>query len=226
MVAKSNLLVVVCSLFVSLAFARSAYAEDSWTETVSFRRGDAAAIKVFEPDGYTASVTVDGAAQSDQVPTVLRVPNADSFVLVTITATNGSKWSKKIETKKGSVTELRVKHTAAAAAAPGAKPGRKYFGKFAMSTKMPCDTADGGKIKIEFVTPEGVAAASFIMSMNKPFTGEVPDGDYQVRTFRVETDGTFTYRNTRNGAVHNDGWSALLFCNPKGGGADIQVSAK
>ena len=223
--AKSNLLVVVCSLFVSLAFARSAHAEDSWTETVAFARSDASAIKVFEPDGYTASISVDGNAQTDAVPTVLRVPNSDAFYVVTITAPSGAKWSKKIETKKSFVTELRVKHTATAAGGGGGAK-KKYFGKFAMSAKMPCDTADGGKIKIEFVTPEGAAAASFIMTMNKPFTGEVPDGDYSVRTFRVETDGTFTYRNTRNGAIHGDGWNALLFCNPKGGGADITVFAK
>ena len=222
--AKSNLLVVVCSLFVSLAFARSAHAEDSWTETVAFTRSDASAIKVFEPDGYTASINVEGNAQSDAVPTVLRVPNSDAFYVVTITAPSGAKWSKKIETKKSFVTELRVKHTAAAGT-PGAK-AKKFFGKFAMSSNMPCDTADGGKIKIEFLGADGNAAASFIMTMNKPFTGEVADGDYSVRTFRIETNGTLVYRNTRTAAVHTDGWNALLFCNPKGGGADIQVTAK
>lgn len=223
--AKSNLiLAMVCSLVV-LAFTRSAHAEDSWTETVAFARSDASSIKVFEPDGYTASISVDGQAQSDAVPTVLRVPNSDAFYVVTLTAPNGAKWSKKIETKKSFVTELRVKHTAGAAGSPGAK-AKKYFGKFSMSSKMACDVADGGKIKIEFVGADGNSAASFIMAMNKPFTGEVADGDYSVRTFRVENDGTFTYRNTRTAAIHNDGWQALLFCHPKGGGADIQVTAK
>jgi len=219
------LLVLVCSLFVGLGFARTAHAEDSWTETVAFRRADQAAIKVFEPDGYTATVTVDGQAQTDQVPTVLRVPNADSFVLVTLTAPSGAKWSKKIETKRGSVTELRVKHVAAAGGGAAPTKARKWFGKFAMSTKLPC-TKDGAAFKVEFLDGAGNSAASFTMNDQKPFTGEVPDGEYQVRTFRVEADGTATYRNTRNAVVHADGWVATLFCAAKGGGIDIQVTAK
>lgn len=222
--AKSNLLVVVCSLFVSLAFARSAHAEDSWTETVAFARSDASAIKVFEPDGYTASISVEGNAQTDAVPTVLRVPNSDAFYVVTITAPSGAKWSKKIETKKSFVTELRVKHTAAAAAGGGAR--KKFFGKFSMSPKMTCDSSDGSKLKIDFVAEDGSTAGSFVMAGGKGFTGEVAEGDFQVRVFRVDPDGTTTYRNTRTAAIHADGWKAMLFCNPKAVGADITVSAK
>lgn len=213
---------ILVVILVIVGSAGVASAEDSWTETVAFTRGDASAIKVFEPDGYTAAVTVGGETQSDAVPTVLRVPNSDAFVVVTITAPNGAKWSKKIETKKNHVTELRVKHIAAVAKAPGG--AKKFFGKFVSSTKLPC-RVDSSKTKIEFVGGDGTSVASFLMTENKSFTGEVPEGDYSVRTFRVDPDGTSTYRNTRNASIKADGWVATIFCDPKTG-VDISVSAK
>ena len=203
-----------------VAFASVAYAEE-WSETHSFARGDASAIKVFEPDGYTASVTVDGNVQSDQVPTVLRVPNSDNFVVVTITAPGGAKWSKKIETKKYQVTELRVKHTPAAQAQPSGSK-RKFFGKFTNSKAKPCAVEDNIKTKVEFVTSDGTSAASFMLPGSMSLTGEVPEGDYSVRTFRVDPDGTTTYRNTRSASIKADGWVATMFCTTNGG-VDISV---
>jgi hypothetical protein len=121
---KTTIAIACCVAFTSVAAA-----EDTWTPTVSFSRGDSSSIKVFEPDGYKASITVGGEMQSDTVPAVLRVPNADDFVVVTITAPSGAKWSKKIETKKYQVTELRVKHQAAAQPGPGGA-AKKLFGHF------------------------------------------------------------------------------------------------
>lgn len=213
------LVVAVCTVVATTA----AFAEDSWIETVAFSRGDASAIKVFEPEGYTASITVGGETQRDQVPTVLRVPDGDAFVVVTLAAPNGAKWSKKIETKKGRITELRVKHTAAAAAAPaGAK--RKFFGKFIMSTKSPCATDDSSS-RVDFVAADGTTAATFTIPSGKGLTGEVPEGEFTVRTFRVDPDGTATYRNTRNASIKADGWIGTLFCT-KSSGFDISFSSK
>jgi hypothetical protein len=213
------------SLFIAVCvvgFAAPAFAEDSWTETVAFSRGDASAIKVFEPEGYTASVTVGGETQKDQAPTVLRVPDGDAFYTVTLVAPNGSKWSKKIETKKGRVTELRVKHTAGAAPSSGGAAKKKYFGKMVQSTKLPC-AVDNSSSRLDFVDAGGTTAASFVIPTGKNITGEVPEGEYTVRTFRVDPDGTATYRNTRNATIKGDGWVATLFCTEKSGGVDVQV---
>jgi hypothetical protein len=216
----SKSLWIVCCV---VGLSASAFAEDTWTETVAFSRGDTSAIKVFEPEGYTASVTIGGETQKDQVPTVLRVPDGDAFYVVTMVAPSGSKWSKKIETKKGRITELRVKHTAAAAAQPGGS-ARKFFGKFALSTKLPC-AADNSSTRVDFVTADGATAATFTIPSGKGITGEVPEGEFSVRTFRVDADGTATYRNTRTASIKADGWVGTLFC-PKTGGVDIQFASK
>jgi hypothetical protein len=151
----------------AVVVASPAEAQDSWTETVSFTRSEASGIKVSEPDGYAVSIKGEGVAQKDNVPTVLRVPNTEAFYVLTFTAPNGATWSTKVETKRSHITELRVKHTTAAASSPAAS--RKFYGKFSMSKKSPCKE-DGSGQKIDFVSPDGSVAASFTMTGAKSFT--------------------------------------------------------
>jgi hypothetical protein len=218
--ARFALAIVVTAVAV---IAPTAEAQDSWTETVSFARSAASGIKVLEPDGYTVSIKAEGLAQKDSVPTVLRVPNTEAFYVLTFTAPSGATWSTKVETKTGQITELRVKHTSAASPSPAAS--RKFFGKFAMSKKSPCKE-DGSGQKIDFVAADGSVAASFTMTGAKSFTADVLEGDYTVRTFRTDRDGTVTYRNTRKGSIRADGWSAVFFCSNEGGGVDVQISGR
>lgn len=205
-------------------FAQTAHAEDSWSKTVAFSRSEASAIKVFEPENYRASVTIGDNTSGDTVPTVLQVPNSDAFYTVTITAPNGATWQTKVETKKNAVTELRIKHIASNTTNA---PARKYFGKLRPSkqkeTLCTFDDVPNAAARIDFVDSAGTTVVS------KRFNGtaisvEVPAGEYEIRTFRLNPGEEPVYRNTRKGTVTADGWQAAVFCPPSG--VDIQFYSK
>jgi hypothetical protein len=215
------ILFATASAFIAIN-AQSAYAEDTWTKTVTFTRSDASAIKVTEPEGYRASITVGDATSGDILPTAfLNIPNAEAFYTVTFTAPGGATWKTKVETKKFFVTELRAKHVAAApTAAPTSK--QKFFGKLRPSKQK--ESVCGYQkdyTKVEFVDSSGSVAAS-VNFKGKVLSFDIPAGEYQIRTFRVDPGAEPLYRNTRKGTVTADGWQAAVFCDPAGTGAAVE----
>ncbi len=203
-------LTLAVPLLVALC-AQSAQAEDTWSKTIAFSKSDASAIKVFEPEGYKASITIDGKIQSDAIQVLLKTPNTDGFYTVTITAPNGVSWKTKVETKKFAVTELRVKHIIAAATAV-APAKAKFFGKIALQAggKNNC-RVNGTVERIDFVNEEGVTAASASI-LDKAISIEVPGGTYAVRRFHIDERGNVDYRTTTSVTINGDGWSGIVQC--------------
>ena len=206
---KTSIL-VVCSLAAVSGLSAIAHADDSWTETVSFSRSDASSLRITEPDGYAVSVSVDGQPVNDTVPANIRPPAGDSYYAVTLTAPSGAKWTKKIEVRSYQITDLKVKHTAATAAAP-ARPavGHTYVGSMFNLTKQCRSPAT---VKLEFIAADGTTGATVQADAAFIGQGTLPAGTWDARAWLWDGTSQWVYQKTASVTVSSDNWKAVVGC--------------
>ncbi len=197
---------VIVPLACVMSLSAVAHAEE-WSVTVEHKYSKEASIRVVEPEGY--QVVAEGA--SDTVPAVLKIANADAYVVVKFTAPSGRSWEKKIEVRTGHQSIVRVKHVPPAdapVAAPG-KAGRMHIGSVKNTTNK-CGKSTNHKF--DFMA-DGVLAKSFELAGGKFIPNvELPARSYEVRRFDVR-QGQWVYVETTVFAVTKDGWVYFYGCN-------------
>jgi len=189
-----------------------AQAEDKWADTVSYSRTDGAQLSITEPDGYQISVKGGSVDKTDTAPTIIAVPNANAFYSVTFTAPNGASWTKKFEVKKYSSTDIKVRHSAGAAAQNDSKPsGAKHIGTIYNHTG---NCTQKINIKLEFIGADNQVLASEV-ALGKYAQIELPAGSYSVRAY-AWMNNAWTYHVTRSTNITADGWELSAKCTKTG----------
>ena len=197
------------ALVIAIALAASgvANAGGQWSDHVSFRRSEHTSLKVTEPDGFNVTVTTSDGDQVGAVPQVFTVADEDGFLKVTLTAPDGTAWSKKIEVRSGQQTELTVDYKAEQRA--GAS--RTFVGKFAHAGAA-CGKDYAVTIKAEFLRhSDGVAAGDLQVKSSHVTDVELTSGDYDVRVSK-QSQGNWILVATGQVSVGHDGWEAAFGC--------------
>lgn len=197
------------------ALARSAAADDHWSESTAFTRSDQTAIRVVEPEGYKVTITMDGSSQTDAAPVVFRVPATDAYYALTFVAPNGATWTHKFEAHRYQTTEVHVKHLvdAPVAAKPVATaPVRLYIGSVKSKIKT-CNVK--AQVRVEFVTPAGVSAVALELASGALGQTSLPGGTYDVRVFVMDKNA-WTYQSTSKIQINGDGWLGTAMCDKAG----------
>lgn len=210
--ARSPLCVAAIAV-LTLLLTRAAAAEDRWSETVTFQRSDASAIRIAEPEGYQVTVTIAGNVSTDTSPALFKAPAADAFYQVTLVAPSGAKWTKKIEVRKFQITDLRVKHVVEerpAAAPPAAAPARSYVGNV-LNKIATCGKKFAARV--DFIDAGGQTTAAIQVGAGALNQATVPGGTYDVRAYIWEARlKDWTYQVTTRAQIDRDNWSATLIC--------------
>lgn len=193
--------VIACVMSVS-TIARA----EEWSLTTEHKYSKEASIRVVEPDGYTVAI----GDVSDTVPTVLKTPNADAYIVVKFTSPAGRSWEKKVEVRAGNQTIVRVKHTPPGA--PAAEPGKavkKHIGTIKNTTNK-CQKRSNHKF--DFMA-DGAVVRSVELEAGKFIPNvELPAGTYDVRRFDVR-QSQWVFIETTPFAVTKDGWVYSYGCN-------------
>lgn len=194
---------VCLGLFLAVvAFAASAAAD--MTKTESFEPSNRTSLKVLEPVGAHVFVTVADEVMEDTVPAIFSLPNQDAYVNVKIVASDGEKWSGKVEIKARLQTVLRL----AQAKKDGRGPGTvKFSGRLVNSTDH-CSWPENLKFVITR-NGEQVYAAPQMVFPGKTVPVVLDRGRYAVQA--LDTSG-----NPLGGAqqlnVVSEGWSFNSGC--------------
>jgi len=193
--------------------ATSSGLASTWSSSVSYRFAGGTSLKVLEPQGYRASVSLPDGQKEDVIPTVFALPDADAFVLVTISNESGTVWTQKIEIRRGHQTELTVKGTTAA---PPKAP-RSFVGRVANFTSR-CDKASSGELQFEFIqAANGASAGKLTLTAEAAKTVDLTSGRYDVRiSWRKSAATAFSYQSTMTLAVDRDDWLLAWGCRQAG----------
>lgn len=193
--------VIACVMTLS-TIARA----EEWSLTTEHKYSKEASIRVIEPDGYTVAI----GEVSDTVPTVLKTPNADAYIVVKFTSPTGRSWEKKVEVRAGNQTIVRVKHTPPGA--PAAEPGKavkKHIGTIQNTTNK-CQKKSNHKF--DFMA-DGVLVKSVELESGRFMPNvELPAGTYDVRRFDV-VQKQWVFVQAAPFPVTKDGWVYSYGCN-------------
>lgn len=210
--------------FANLSVARlsvvmilvSAPAFAGWKETVEFSRGTTG-VRVTEPEGFR--VALDGT--EDTVPAVFRLAEVDAYVMVSVKAPSGDTWKKKIEVRRGFVTQVKLGWVAEAAPARPDAARRSHIGRV-INTFPSCGANVGvmrqASIRADFVGSQGGVVASVQVDAAAPRQQpELAAGEYDVRAYLWNPQTrTWTFAKTVKARVDRDGWEVSVGCNPGG----------
>ena len=181
-------------------------AEAKWSHTTTFRYSRATSIRVVEPQGFSVQVH----QRRDSIPAVFNLPDANDYVWVTITATDGKAWRSKVEVRSRNETVLTVRYTVEAKAAPARGPARRYIGSVANSSHR-CKRSDRAPYRFDFML-DGRKAYSTALNANKLLSNvELSEGTYEVRIFKYRR-GRYFYKTTVRKRVARDGWLVSYGC--------------
>src|SRR5687768_997660 len=123
---------------------------DSWSFTTEIQPTNTTSLRIVEPEGYRVTV----GQQTNSVPAVFTLPNADDYVTLAVVAPNGASWEKKIEVKPYKQTVVRITHRAERpAAAPITRPS--HVGVLFNTSHLCRDAKARGPVRLEFI--EGAA---------------------------------------------------------------------
>lgn len=186
-----------------------------WKETIQFSRG-ATAVRVTDPEGF--QVNLEGT--EDTVPAVFRLADADAYVMVSVKAPSGETWKKKVEVRRGSVTEVRLAWVAEPAPGRAEAPRRAYLGRV-INTFPSCGANVGvtrqASIRADFVGAQGVVASVQVDAASPRQQPELAGGAYDVRAYIWNPQSrTWTFAKTVKVSIDRDGWEVSVGCNPGG----------
>jgi hypothetical protein len=190
-----------------------ASADGKWADQISYRHSEGGtSLKVTQPDGFKVVVTTPEGDKSGTVPELFQLADHDAYVKVTLTAPDGTSWSKKVEVRAKQQAELSVSFTGAGKAEP-ATHARTYIGKFKNLGKG-CSKAYDRTVKAEFLQGDGTVAATVQVDSTKQAELQVAAGRYDVRIFAWDgANWTFVVTAPQD-VPAKDGWLAGFGCKP------------
>ena len=203
------------SMVVALAVGSAvAWAGGTFTDkpvTYRFSQGGTS-LKVVEPDGFKVSIALpDGTVKSDTVPALFALPDADAFMKVTVTAPDGSAWSKKVEIRAKQQAELAVNFKEEAKTQEKPASTRTFVGKVENAGHT-CGDAWKKPLKVDFlVGGSSTVALSKEIEWNTYVNLEVPAGHYDVRMY-VKTNDVWDFVATAPADSQKDGWKYSFGC--------------
>jgi hypothetical protein len=204
--------IVLTTMFVCVS-AGVAVAGGTWSDKVTHRPSTAASIKVVEPEGFKITVTTSDGDKAGTVPEVFAVPNLDAYYKVTLTAPDGTVWSKKVEVKAKYQTELTVSFKADEAK-PAGPSARSYIGRLQNVSKG-CGSKFESTIKAEFLRADGSVAHTAQANSNQTVEVQLASSSYEVRVYQwIGTEWRFGLTSSQP-IPAKDGWGLGWGC-PRG----------
>lgn len=198
----------------------SAMAGGTWHDKVNYRYSSSTSLKITDPDGFKATVVTADESKSGTVPELFGLPDRDAFVTVTITAPDGTQWTKKVEVRAKQQTELSITFVPDAPA-KDAEPKRQrtYFGKL-LNQAATCKRG-WGTIKADFIDADGNIARSAQIDVTKVADIELAAGTFDVRIW-VWVDNAWSRALTSTGhQITKDGWAFGFGCRKGSKSADL-----
>jgi len=203
---------------VVLVIATVAWAGGTFTDrpvTYRFSQGGTS-LKVLEPDGFKIAVTMaDGSVKNGTVPELFQLPEQDAFLKVTLTAPDGTTWSKKIEVRAKQQAELAVAFKADEPK-PQDKPAsvRSFVGKVENAGHT-CGQPYAKSLKVDFLrSTDHSSALTKEIEPNTYINVELPSGRYNVRMF-VKTNDVWDFVTSAPADVTKDGWKYAFGCTKR-----------
>lgn len=210
----------IVTLLAVLFVASNAFAAGSFSEPrISFRYANATTLKITEPEGFRVTIAAVDGEKSGTIPEVFSLADKDDFVKVTITAPDGTAWTKKVEIQVKKQTELAVSFKPdVAKAEPSA--ARSYLGQLTNRTDG-CGHRYAGEIRADFLAAsDGSKAKTVAVAAGRNANVEVPSGSYDVRIFQA-VRGEWQFVLSGRQELSKDGWRLTFGCSDRKGAATL-----
>ncbi len=186
--------------FVAASLTLAGPSRADFTKSESFEGSAKTSLKIVEPTGAKAVITINGETKEEALPAIFALPEADAFVSVKIVAADGETWNGKVEIKAHKQTVLKLAQTAKPAAA--AAPAAKVIGKVNNATQTCSNRRARQTLKFTFMK-DGKEAISLTVPQHQAMFGvNLEPGSYSVRVFTA--DGTFMQAVPFE--ITKDGW--------------------
>lgn len=196
-------------LLIVAAIASTAVAGGSWADRTNYRYSNGTSLKVTDPEGFKVVVSLPDGDKADTVPAMFALPDQDTYVKVTLTAPDGTSWSKKIEVRAKQQAELSVQFKPDAAAQPAAK-GRSYVGKF-LNEAGGCGHNWKRQIQAQFILGDGTVAKTQVIDPHTYVNLELAAGKYDVR-IKIQNGDVWDFVLTGTANIDKDGWNLGFGC--------------
>jgi hypothetical protein len=193
-------LLAILALTVSLS---SSAARAEWTKTESFESSAKTSLKITEPAGAKAYVTIGGETKEEALPAVFSLPDADAYVVVRIVAGDGDSWTGKVEVKARRQTVVRLGHTPSGAAKAGAG---KFIGQMQNWTHT-CEKTQRDTLKFVAMKDGKPAFETTLRPNQAQANVELEPGHYSVRVFKGAT-----FLRAKELDIAKDGWLFTWGC--------------
>ena len=165
-----------------------------------------------EPADFRVTITTADGDRTATVPDVFTLPNQDAYVKVTVTAADGSTWSRKVEVKARHQTEIVLGFV------PEQKKPTKprfYIGTFA-NVSQGCGESKQSTIRAELIDEDGVVAKLDSLAPRYEIDYKLTAGKYEMRTY-VLRGSTWQFQATNNQVIpQKDGWKLAWGCVNRG----------
>ncbi len=196
------------SLLIVAAFAFTAVAGGSWADKTNYRYTNGTSLKVTDPEGFKVTVTTPDGDKADTVPAMFALPDQDAYVMVTLTAPDGTQWKKKIEVRAKHQAELSVQFKPDAAQPAAAV--HSYVGRF-LNEAGGCGSKWRRQIRVDFINADGSKTKQQLIDNHRTVDLEIPGGKYDVRVY-IENNGAYEFVLSQPQQISKDNWNMGFGC--------------
>lgn len=197
---------LVIAAIAMVAFTANAQA--GWRYDVSHVRKGHTQIRVLSHGRGTVHVQSRG--RSDTAPMVIRLPNRDDYVKVTIRAGGRLVVSRKFEVRRYQETVIHVRHTRRVHRHRHRRAA-SYIGRV-INTSQWCKRSDHGTYRFDFLRNNRRMQSVIVNQARIQNNVTLYAGSYRVRVFQKSGKAGFIFRKTGSLNVTKDGWQYSYGC--------------